>query len=121
KLETVALNGEEIVVKSGEELSDLTIVLSYASASLRGTIKVPASDLVGKLSGQVFLYSDKTLIAYGPIDSRGEFIFQDIPAGNFKLVTTVDVPGSKTLKAEQFVDVVAGTMSEVTVTPLNQN
>jgi hypothetical protein len=122
KLETGVMNSEEIEVKAGEELSDLTIVLSYANASLRGTIKLPSSDLVGKLSGQVVLYSDKTLIASGPIDSRGEFIFQDIPAGNFKLVTTAQVPGSQTLlKAEQFVEVVAGKMTEVIVTPLIQN
>jgi hypothetical protein len=122
KLETVAMTGDEVEVKAGEELTDLAIVLSYANASLRGTIKLPTSNLAGNLSGQVVLYSDKTLIAWGPIDSRGEFIFQDIPAGNFKLVTTVQVPVSKTLlKAEQFVEVVAGKMTEVIVTPVIQN
>jgi len=122
KLETVAMNGDEVEVKAGEELTDLAIVLSYANASLRGTIKLPSSDLAGNFSGQVVLYSDKTLIAWGPIGSRGEFIFQDIPSGNFKLVTTVQVPVSKTLlKAEQFVEVVAGKVAEVIVTPLIQN
>ena len=116
------MNGDEVEVKAGEELTDLAIVLSYANASLRGTIKLPSSDLAGNFSGQVVLYSDKTLIAWGPIGSRGEFIFQDIPSGNFKLVTTVQVPVSKTLlKAEQFVEVVAGKVAEVIVTPLIQN
>ncbi|HSE22535.1 MAG TPA: carboxypeptidase-like regulatory domain-containing protein [Pyrinomonadaceae bacterium] len=121
RIERAGVASEDIQITAGAEVTDLTVVMAYVNSSIHGTVKAPTVEPGVKLSGQVYLYSEKTVIGFAQIDERGEFLIQDTPSGTFRLVADIQVAGSKPLRTEQFVTVTAGATVELILTPIRPN
>ena len=106
-----------IEIASGENLTGLKLVLAEAMSSLRGRIQFVGGTTYAQLSGSAALYSDKKVVAWGNVDPSGNFLFEHVPAGQYRLVINVSVPGTtrESTHTEQAVDLNPRSVSEVTV------
>ena len=108
-------------LKDGERLTGVRVVISYGTATIRGIVKVENGSLpdgarvlirLGK-QGETFPGFRPT-----PVDERGHFLIEGVPAGTYELSTMVTgVPSSgppRTVKQE--VTVPDGGVSNLTIT-----
>jgi hypothetical protein len=100
-------NDQPVEIKAGENITGLKVVLAYATASLRGTISFANGNTPAKIRGTAGLYKGQIVVGWSAIDERGTFVMESIPAGNYRLIVMVGVPGPKpqTARSEQMIDV----------------
>jgi hypothetical protein len=106
-----------MIVASSENLTGLKLVLAEAMSSLRGRIQFVGGSTYAQLSGSAALYSDKKVVAWGNVDPTGNFLFEHVPAGQYRLVVNLSVPGNtrESTHTEQTVDLNPRSVSELTV------
>lgn len=108
---------DQIQLKAGDQITDLRLVLAYATGEIRGTARLSTGTLPGTLKGTAMLYRDGKFYFGAHIDSRGQFLFQRVPAGNYQLVLDVKNEGPQRIsaRAEQMIEVANDKVSEVVI------
>jgi hypothetical protein len=115
---TVMPNGFEI--KEGDQLTGVRLIVTYGTASVHGVVKIENGPLPegARLFARLFRSgTPPTVVGSVPVDARGQFLFEGIPAGVFEVSTMVYLPGAKsppTVKRE--VNVQDGVVNEVALT-----
>jgi hypothetical protein len=113
------LNGsdEPIEIKAGDNIVGLKARVVYATGGIRGLVKFASGTPPASIRGTASLYLDKTIVGYSLIDARGSFLLESIPAGNYRLIVTVNVAGAQPMstRSEQIIDVNDQNLSDVTI------
>jgi hypothetical protein len=113
---------EDIVIREGEDIHGVRIVVSFGSASIRGVVKVENGTLPA--DARVFIRATKvgeTNPGMRPphVDARGHFIFEGLSGGTYDLVASVFTPGrQRGPPPSTSLQVIApeGEVTEVTIT-----
>lgn len=93
-----------IAVKDGEEVGGIRIVVAYGNGSIRGVVKLENGSLPAGVQMYVRLVKPRENFFIRPsqVDSRGHFLMDGIPPGNYELVlqffgvgVSQQPPGSK--------------------------
>jgi hypothetical protein len=96
------------------------LIVTYGTASVHGVVKIENGPLPegGRLFARLFRAgTPPTVVGSVPVDARGQFLFEGIPAGVYEVSTMVYLPGAKsppTTKRE--VNVQDGVVNEVALT-----
>lgn len=106
---------QDVEIKAREEIEGLRLVFAYATGSLHGVVKFENGSPKGSVMARV--YRNGSLVAGGRVDERGQFLLQQIPAGQCVLtVNTTDNGGTQTPRSvKQQVTVSDDKVSEVTL------
>lgn len=108
-----------IEIKAGENVSGVKIVLNYGTGSVRGEVKIVNGPLPPGALLNVWLKKPTDEVWHSrphTIDSRGHFVIEGVPAGEYELNVNANFPGRQTTaSAKQLVTVNEGTPSDVVV------
>jgi len=106
-----------IQLKAGDMITGLRLVLAYATGEIRGIAKLSTGPFPPTSKGMAMLYRDGKYFFGSQLDSRGQFMFQHVPAGNYRLVLDVGIEGPQRIsaRAEQMVEVINDKVSEVVI------
>jgi len=118
-LVSVEVNGVDksggIQVTAGNNISGVRVVVGYGTGTIRGTVRAEGGSLTSNGFFIALVRPGNPLnIANAPMDSRGRFVFDHVPAGNYEVVVTAYLP--KRVTARQPVVASNGVVTEVTVT-----
>jgi len=109
------VQNQPIELKAGDQISDLLLVFT-ASSSLRGTVKLASGEIPPRSTGMVNLFRDQTFVQRRQIDSRGQFLFESLPAGTYRLMVSLKVPGgTQPSSTEQVVSLTNAQVAETVV------
>jgi len=113
-----SIPGEKIEIVSGRQIEGLRVVLEFGSGSLRGEVTVANGQLPPGASLYAWVTREKVHCGGMNVDSRGHFLIEGIPAGDYILHVSAAIPGKDTLdaKAEQAVSVPNSGAAVVTIT-----
>ena len=104
-----------VELNAGDRLSGVRVVIVEATSGLRGQVKLVDGSTPAKFSGSAGLYLDQQTIGWTQLDPRGNFLFENLPAGSFRLVINVNVPGNQPALSEQNVVLNPGQVGEANV------
>ena len=108
-----------IEVKDGEQVTGVRIIVSYGTATLRGSVTVTGSVPDG---ARIFARLTKPTtpaqqLAMVPVDARGQFLMEGLPVGVYEISVTTFLSNSRTpTSAKREVTVVDGIVNEVSLT-----
>lgn len=105
-------HNRNIEIKSGENVTGVRIVVSYGTGSLRGEVKILNGPLPSGGYMNVWLRrtgdTERTLRPRN-LDSRGHFVIEGIPPGEYELNVSVNLPGVRTPPTtKQMVQIIDG-------------
>ena len=106
---------DPVELLAGDKLNHLAIVIGPANSRVSGRVRLIEGWIANDLKGSASLYQDRLNIGWTQLDRRGKFLFENIPAGTFRLVVTVSIPGSHPLISEQNVVLTNGQVTEIDV------
>jgi hypothetical protein len=111
-----------IELKAGEHLAGIRLVLAYGTGTIRGLVKFENGNpprnarVIARLWPQIRTQS-RDPVAGAFVDSRGSFLIQHVPAGNYTLIVSSEsVVGAGVPTARQDIVVIEGGSSDVTLT-----
>ncbi len=112
---------QTLQIKEGENITGLRIVAGYGTGMIRGTVRIEGGTLPpGAYMDAAFIRPGSSLtIGHTRIDSRGQFIFQRVPPGNYEVGVNAYLSSGR-VSARQAVVTSNGVTTEVTIT-LNLN
>jgi protocatechuate 3,4-dioxygenase beta subunit len=120
----VAARQRSLPIKDGEQITNVRVVVSYGSASIRGVVKIENGVLPegARLFVRLFKAGEKpgeSLSNLRPpqVDARGHFLIEGIPSGTYEVVASVGgavPPPPRMVKRD--VTVQDGTTTDVTLT-----
>lgn len=112
-----------LVIKDGEQVNGVKIVINGNAGTIRGVVKIDNSEVTPDQQVYVWLSADdptrigaqSTLTAQ--VDSRGHFVFESVPAGTYEVNASVNSQGAtrKIGSTKQMVSVSEGGVSQVTL------
>ena len=104
-------------IKEGENISGLRLIAGYGTGTIRGTVKVEGGTLPsGTYVDAAFIRPGSSLtIGHTRVDARGQFIFQNVPPGNYEVGVNAYLQSGR-VSARQAVVTSNGVASEITVT-----
>jgi hypothetical protein len=116
----VQLRGIEI--KDDEEVLGLRLVVRFGNGSVRGIVRAENGELPAPPRLQVWLTipgedavnSLPTFQSEPKVDSRGHFLFENLPAGTYEVNASV-FTSRGTVSTKQIVNVADGVITEVTL------
>jgi len=108
-------------VKEGEQIAGLRVIATFGSATIRGVVKFENGEL--SPGAQLFVRLVKPNQpgpGFGfrppPVDPRGHFLIEGIPAGDYELLVNVpSVGGSRPRTVKREVSVQDGVVTDVTI------
>lgn len=110
-----------IPVKEGEQIGGLRVVISYGNGTIRGVVKLENGSLPP--GAQIFVRLTKqgenfVGIRPGQVDSRGHFVMDGIPPGNYEMSVQFFGPGVPRLppNSKREVSVQNGVVTDVMLT-----
>jgi protocatechuate 3,4-dioxygenase beta subunit len=110
-----------IELKEGDQITGVRIVVSYGTASVRGTVNIvngtlpPGTRMFARLTKPTTTPPQQ--IATAMVDARGQFLLEGVPAGVYEVSVSTFTPNSKTpVSAKREVNVMNGIVNEVSVT-----
>lgn len=116
---------EGIDVSPGDHVTDVRIVLAYATLVIRGQVTVAGSDLPQGVRLQINAHrlgdEDRSSHLYADTDERGRFVLEGLMPGEYELSagsSFISVPGAQIQRMQpvtQRVTVTNGTESAVTM------
>jgi hypothetical protein len=116
---------EGIDVSPGDHVTDVRIVLAYATGVIRGQVTVPGYDLPQGVRLQINAHrlgdEDRSSDLFAETDERGRFVIEGLISGEYELSagsSFISVPGARILPLQhvkQRVIVTNGTESVVTL------
>ena len=107
-----------VEIKTGEQVSGVTLVVSYGTGTIRGEVKWENGLLPPGARVNLWLKKlSDTESNVGPynLDSRGHFLIEGLAAGSYEINVNANVPGRRTLSVKQPISVTEGTVSDVVV------
>jgi len=111
-------------VKSGEQITELRIVIGYGTGSVRGTVKVENGPLPSNMQIYVLLQrqsvSGPVTLKSSMVDPQGRFLIEWLPAGNYEVAVRVydAATNQMTSNARQPIVISDGVVSEISI-PIN--
>jgi protocatechuate 3,4-dioxygenase beta subunit len=105
----------DLGLESGDQISDLRLVLGYANSSVRGVVKLNAGPFPPHATATVALLQYGKVIESGPVDSHGNFLLQHLPAGEYALAVTGRDTDNKYWRVEQKITLYDNKISEAMV------
>jgi hypothetical protein len=113
---------EDIVIRDGEDIHGVRIVVVFGSASIRGVIKVENGTLAA--DARIFIRATKvgennSSMRPPQVDARGHFLIDGLSGGTYDLVVNVFTPGrQRGSPPTASIQVIApeGEVTEVTLT-----
>lgn len=114
----VSLPIGEIEIKDGESITGLRVVLGYGSSRVRGVVRLQNGPLPPNTRVHARVTNEAGFYAGQWVDSRGNFLIDAVPPGEYTLTVTVEVPGKRTLEPEarQPISVSEGVVFDATIT-----
>jgi len=114
----------EIEIPPGQDVSGVRVYLAYGTGIVRGQIKVEGGTLPNDVVMMVALMREgMTRPPSAQVDSRGHFVIQNVPAGNYEVMLQVltfgpqnPLPRGFPRMQRQPITVVDNTETEVTFT-----
>jgi protocatechuate 3,4-dioxygenase beta subunit len=117
------VQSQGIDMRPGENATGVRVYLSYGSGTIRGQIKVEGGTLPSEAMIFVMLTHDGAPTrSSSPVDSRGRFLIQNLPAGAYQVVMQIFNMGRSTTARNmpqpqrQEITVMDGTETEVSFT-----
>ena len=106
-----------IQIKEGENISGLRLVTGYGTGIIRGTVRVEGGTLPpGTYVDAAFSRAGSSLtVAHTRVDSRGQFVFERVPPGNYQLGVNAYMSRAR-VSASQPVVTSNGVETPVTIT-----
>lgn len=109
-------------VKEGEQIAGVRVIVTFGSATIRGVVKFENGEL--SPGAQLFVRLVKVnqpAPGFGfrppPVDPRGHFLIEGIPAGDYELVINVPATGGNRPRAvKRQLSVQDGVVTDVTIT-----
>jgi protocatechuate 3,4-dioxygenase beta subunit len=113
----VVPNGLEI--KEGDQLTGVRVVVSYGTATLRGTVQVQNGTLPD--GARIFVHLSKPgtppiSVATLPVDARGHFLMEGLPAGVYEASLSARTGTRIAAMPRREVNVQDGVVNELTLT-----
>jgi hypothetical protein len=116
----VAVGSSRLEIKDGEQLTGVRVIVSFGTATIRGTVKLENGSLPE--GAQIYMRLTKPgenlgSFRSGTADERGRFLIDGMPAGTYELATTITGTLSgppRTVKRE--VTLQDGGVTELTIT-----
>jgi hypothetical protein len=117
---TVMVRG--IPIQEREQLTGVRVVLNYGNATLRGVVEIENGTLPA--GARIFIHLVKPAerensinLRPPPVDARGHFLIEGIPAGTFEVWASVSGVASRSnLQAKREVTFQDGVTSDITLT-----
>jgi Carboxypeptidase regulatory-like domain len=121
RVERDGVEQSTIKVNNGENIQGVRVALVFGNATVRGTVKWPNDKMPPGARAFVSLLraADLKHVASSPVDSRGHFLAEALPAGLYSLQLNVYIPGNTGKPyptITQQVNVADGGVTEVTIT-----
>lgn len=108
-----------VEVKDGENVTGVRIFLSYGSGSIRGVLTVENGTLPPNARFFVRLAKpndNNTYLRPPPVDARGHFMMEGIPAGTYEITAVITAAMVKpTPPVKRIVTVTDGTITDVAI------
>jgi hypothetical protein len=106
----------DLEIKSGDQISDLNVILGYANSGIHGVVRIDNAAIGSHTVGQVSVSQNGKLVDSVHLDRHGEFVIQNLVAGEYQLSLYVRSGGNgPDLKSEQHVTVFENAMKELTI------
>ncbi|HET8781025.1 MAG TPA: carboxypeptidase-like regulatory domain-containing protein [Pyrinomonadaceae bacterium] len=109
-----------IEIKEGDQLSGVRIIVAYGTASIHGVVKVENGPLPdgARMVARVFRPgTPPTGVANSPVDARGQFLIEGLPAGVYEVQVMAFAPNQKgQISSKREVNVQDGVINEFTIT-----
>ena len=108
-----------IDVAPGQQVTDMRIVLTYASASIRGQVRFEGGT-VEKGSSLMIAAThsnryDRLGSSEGEVDANGQFTFEGLVPGEYELTLTLVPPNARSQSVSQKVTVTPNAETQVTI------
>jgi hypothetical protein len=108
---------EKLQVAAGDQITNIRLVYLTGNSSLSGVVKCEPGPCPQAIGGTARLFRGDTFMAGALVDARGNFFFESIPAGEYKLVVTPEARGFHGAPAApQQIVIAEGTNQEISVT-----
>ncbi len=108
---------DKLKVEAGDYISNVRLVLVAGTGSIKGVIKCEPGPCPASMSGTARIFQTDSLLAVAIVDARGRFLFENLPAGEYKLILTAEASGFRGAPSvPQQVVVAEGSAQEVSVT-----
>ena len=106
-----------IQIRDGENISGVRLVVGYGTGSIRGTVRVEGGTLPsGTYLDAAFSRPGSSLtIGHTRVDTRGQFVFERVPPGNYEVGVNAYLPGGR-VSGRQAVVTSNGVATEITIT-----
>lgn len=117
-----AVQSRGIPIREHEQLTGVRVVLSYGTATLRGVVEIENGTLPP--AARIYLSivkpgerRENLNLRPPPVDARGRFLIEGIPAGTYEVWATVaGVPQDMFRRAKREVTVQDGVITDLTLT-----
>lgn len=105
-------------IKSGEQVSGVRIVFTYATGIVRGSVNIENGPVPTGARVMVWLTKPGDTpfgLRQQEVDSRGHFVIEGVPGGSYDLHVGAFIPGSRerTPSAKQLITVTDGAVTDV--------
>ena len=112
--------GRGIEIKGGDQLTGVRVVVAYGTASIHGVVKVENGPLPESARMVARLFrpgTPSTPVASSPVDARGQFLMEGVPAGAYELQVMAFGPNLKGQpSSKREINVQDGVVNELTIT-----
>ena len=104
-------------IRDAEDVSGVRLIFGYGTGIIRGTVRVEGGTLpAGTHMDAAFIRPGSPLtIAHTRVDSRGQFVFERVPPGNYEVGVNAYLKTGR-VSARQMVATSNGVVTEITVT-----
>jgi hypothetical protein len=108
-----------IEIKEGDQLTGIRVIVGYGTASIHGVVKVENGPLPESARMVARLFrpgTPPTPVASSPVDTRGQFLMEGIPAGFYEVQVMAFGPNLKgQISSKREVSVQDGVVNEFTI------
>jgi len=104
--------GRDLEVQLGDELTGIKLVLAYATGTIHGVVKLDDGSLPEGLKGSAAVWQGNEAWPRSTLDQNGEFILQNLVAGEYKLTVVARDANNRSWTVEQKIKVSDDKVSE---------
>lgn len=108
---------EDIELRSGDQITGVRLILAYANSSIRGVVNLDGRPLPPGLTGVAsLLQKGKVLFGIrGDLSNRGEFLLQNVTAGEYTLAVSARDANNRYWRSEQPITIAHDQVAEAIV------
>jgi carboxypeptidase family protein len=106
----------DVELQAGEEITGLRLVMAYATGRIHGIVKFDDGSAAVGLNGEASILENGKIIDGGArLDSRGEFILQNLSAGEYTLAVSARDASNRYWRVEQPIRIYDDKTAEATM------